>query len=102
MEEGEEAPIIYAAGARASAPCWSARGEGLDAPDATGQDTSTRWLTQYSQPRLHPPRWSDPQVRPQHLPSVLPREELRHWLRQGTSSVPYFYNVCKLTLQQHR
>lgn len=25
-----------------------------------------------SQPCLHPQGWSDPQVRPQHLPSVLP------------------------------
>ncbi|KAH8624782.1 hypothetical protein IG631_20247 [Alternaria alternata] len=56
----------------ASAPCWS-RKRGI------GQIwiqrcmvSRTRRLTQYSQPRLHPPRWSDPQVRPQHLPSVLP------------------------------
>lgn len=40
------------------------------------------------QPRLHPPRWSDPQVRPQHLPSVLPREGRRHWLRQGMPRAP--------------
>jgi hypothetical protein len=40
------------------------------------------------QPRLHPLGRSDPQVRPQHLPSVLPREGCRHWLRQGTHDPP--------------
>jgi hypothetical protein len=40
----------------------------------------------FVQPRLHPPCWSYPQVRPQHLPSVLQGEERRHRFRQGTTS----------------
>jgi hypothetical protein len=44
-----------------------------------------QWLMR-SQPRLHPPRWSDPQVRPQHLPSVLQGEVRRHRFRQGTTT----------------
>lgn len=39
-----------------------------------------------SQPCLHPPGRSHPQVRTQHLPSMLPREGCRHRFHQGASS----------------
>ncbi len=32
------------------------------------------------QPRLHAPGWSDPQVRAEHLPSVLQGEVERYWV----------------------
>lgn len=35
------------------------------------------------QPRLRCAPWSDPQVSPGHLPSLLPRARQEHWLRQG-------------------
>jgi hypothetical protein len=37
-----------------------------------------------AQPRLHPQSRSDPQIRPQHLPSMLPRKISRYRFRQGT------------------
>jgi hypothetical protein len=37
-----------------------------------------------SQPRVRSQRRSHPQVRPQHLPSVLQRTIRRHWIHKGT------------------
>lgn len=39
--------------------------------------------TSVTQPRLHPPCGSDPQVRPQYLPSVLQGEEHGYRLYKG-------------------
>merc|ERR1711964_188432 len=44
-------------------------------------------------PCLHAQGRSDPQVRPQHLPPVLPREEHRHWLHQAP--IIYFCTFTK-------
>ena len=48
------------------------------------KDTNAGRLTNTFQPRLHTPGWFDPQVWPQHLPSMLQRKVCRHWLHQGT------------------
>lgn len=43
------------------------------------------------QPRLHPLSRSHPQIWPEHLPSVLPREEPGYWFHQGTEWAHLFH-----------
>lgn len=77
-EKEEIGALACAASAQCSAAAQRDREEDIQGLERTEADLPP-------QPRLHPPRWSDPQVRPEHLPSVLPREGCRHWFRQGTT-----------------
>ena len=57
----------------------------------------------FVQPRLHPPCRSHPQVRLEHLPSVLQGEERRHRIRQGTVyKVPTHHPTAQFTSRPHR